>query len=81
MQVQPISPETVRKYGGNRTAVSSVLTIEPRRRKFHKAITLTIPTPSPPHKGMLNTHKDSSNVRLLCSIVGQSGWTGDGMVG
>jgi len=30
---------------GNKAKASAILTIEPRRRKFHKLITLTIPLP------------------------------------
>ena len=51
LQAMPIPYELVAKMFGNRVAVSPIVTIEPRRRKFHKAITLTIPLPKSPLKG------------------------------
>lgn len=52
-------------------AVSPVITIEPRRRKFHKPITLTIPTPQAANKGMINQYGgETPTLRLLCSIAG-----------
>lgn len=50
LQAMPIPAELVAKMFGNRVAVSPIVTIEPRRRKFHKAITLTIPLPKSPLK-------------------------------
>lgn len=51
-------------------AVSPVVTIEPRRRKFHKAITLTVPLPQAT-KGMINQYSgDAPTLRLLCSMSG-----------
>lgn len=71
------------KLHGNRVAVSPIVTVEPRRRKFHKPITLYIPLPQSEHRGMLNqytTHQhnvqqqqigqDPPTLRLLCSITG-----------
>ena len=59
---------------GNRVAVSPIVTVEPRRRKFHKPITLTIPVPQAAQKGMLNQYGGAadtpSSLRLLCSITG-----------
>lgn len=53
-------------------AVSPIVTVEPRRRKFHKAITLTIPVPKAAQKGMLNQYGgDAPTLRLLCSIAGE----------
>jgi ankyrin len=66
LQAMPIPYELVLKQCGNRVAVSPIVTIEPRRRKFHKAITLTIPLPKIPNK----TNTDPFNLRLLCSITG-----------
>lgn len=62
---------------GNRVAVSPIVTIEPRRRKFHRPITLTMPLPRAAQKGMLNqyggaTAGDAPTLRLLCSIMGKS---------
>jgi ankyrin len=78
LQAMPIPYELVAKLFGNRVAVSPIVTIEPRRRKFHKAITLTIPLPKSPLKGMINSYNngkngnnnDSYSLRLLCSITG-----------
>lgn len=73
LQAMPIPYELVAKLFGNRVAVSPIVTIEPRRRKFHKAITLTIPLPKSPHKGMINSYghnNESFSLRLLCSITG-----------
>ena len=73
-QAQPISPELTAKLLGNRVAVSPIVTVEPRRRKFHKAITLTIPLPQAAGKGMINdysTGSPPSSLRLLCSITGK----------
>lgn len=66
LQAMPIPQELVAKLLGSRVAVSPIVTIEPRRRKFHKAITLTIPLPRLAHKAQNN----SENLRLLCSITG-----------
>jgi ankyrin len=73
LQAMPIPYELVAKLFGNRVAVSPIVTIEPRRRKFHKAITLTIPLPKSPLKGMINSYghnNESYSLRLLCSITG-----------
>ncbi|OTF72290.1 hypothetical protein BLA29_002019, partial [Euroglyphus maynei] len=70
---QPISNELVTKLLGNRVAVSPICTIEPRRRKFHKPITLTIPLPQAANRGMINQYSvDTPTLRLLCSITGGS---------
>lgn len=72
-QAQPITPELVTKLLGNRVAVSPILTVEPRRRKFHKPITLTIPVPQAATKGMINQYSgDAPTLRLLCSITGST---------
>ena len=64
-------PDAVATMFGNRVAVSPIVTVEPRRRKFHKPITLTIPLPRPAQKGMLNQYdKETPSLRLLCSITG-----------
>ncbi|XP_071040645.1 uncharacterized protein [Parasteatoda tepidariorum] len=71
LQAHPISPELVTKLLGNRVAVSPIVTVEPRRRKFHKSITLTIPVPQAATKGMINQYSgDAPTLRLLCSITG-----------
>uniref|UniRef100_A0A8D8VL02 Ankyrin-2 n=2 Tax=Cacopsylla melanoneura TaxID=428564 RepID=A0A8D8VL02_9HEMI len=71
LQAQPIPSELVTKLLGNRVAVSPIVSIEPRRRKFHKPITLTIPLPQAANKGMLNQYSGNApTLRLLCSITG-----------
>lgn len=67
-----IPAELTAKLLGNCVAVSPVITIEPRRRKFHKPITLTIPVPQAANKGMINQYGgDTPTLRLLCSIAGK----------
>jgi hypothetical protein len=64
--------ELAAKLLGNRVAVSPIVTVEPRRRKFHKPITLTIPVPQAANKGMINQYSgDAPTLRLLCSITGE----------
>ena len=73
IQVQPVYPEVACQLVGNRVAFSPIVTLEPRRRKFHRPITLTVPIPKPTHKGMLNQcDPDSPSLRLLCSITGKN---------
>ncbi|KAK9878034.1 hypothetical protein WA026_020662 [Henosepilachna vigintioctopunctata] len=56
---------------GHGVAVSPVVTVEPRRRKFHKAITLSMPAPRAHSQGMINQYSGSApTLRLLCSITG-----------
>ncbi|XP_075734412.1 uncharacterized protein LOC119176963 isoform X7 [Rhipicephalus microplus] len=70
LQAQPIPAELVTKLLGHRVAVSPIVTVEPRRRKFHKPITLTIPVPQAATKGMINQYAgDAPTLRLLCSIT------------
>lgn len=70
-QAHPITSELVTKLAGNRVAVSPIVTVEPRRRKFHKPITLTIPVPQAATRGMINQYNgDAPTLRLLCSITG-----------
>ena len=70
-QAHPIPPELTAKLLGNRVAVSPIVTVEPRRRKFHKPITLTIPVPQAAGKGMINQYNgETPTLRLLCSITG-----------
>ncbi|XP_072156429.1 uncharacterized protein [Bemisia tabaci] len=73
LQAQPIPSELVSKLFGNRVAISPIVTVEPRRRKFHKPINLTIPLPQAANKGMINQYSgDAPTLRLLCSITGGS---------
>ncbi|KAK5640357.1 hypothetical protein RI129_011168 [Pyrocoelia pectoralis] len=71
LQAQAIEPETVAKLLGHGVAVSPVVTVEPRRRKFHKAIMLSMPAPRAHSQGMINQYSGSApTLRLLCSITG-----------
>ncbi|KAK7919356.1 hypothetical protein WMY93_010640 [Mugilogobius chulae] len=64
--------ELVQKILGNRATFSPIVTVEPRRRKFHKPITMTIPVPPLSGEGLTNGYKGDSTpcLRLLCSITG-----------
>ncbi|XP_040922780.1 ankyrin-3-like isoform X2 [Toxotes jaculatrix] len=72
LQAQPVPDETVKKILGNRATFSPIVTVEPRRRKFHKPITMTIPVPPLSGEGLTNGYKGDSTpcLRLLCSITG-----------
>ncbi|XP_078498805.1 ankyrin-3 isoform X30 [Lissotriton helveticus] len=72
LQAQPIPEEVVKKVLGNRATFSPIVTVEPRRRKFHKPITMTIPIPPPSGEGVTNGYKgdNTPSLRLLCSITG-----------
>ncbi|XP_076763414.1 uncharacterized protein LOC143430860 [Xylocopa sonorina] len=71
LQAHLIPAELTAKLLGNCVAVSPVITIEPRRRKFHKPISLTIPVPQAVNKGMINQYGgETPTLRLLCSIAG-----------
>nr|XP_022319718.1 ankyrin-2-like isoform X15 [Crassostrea virginica] len=70
LQAQPVSPELVSKLLGNRVAVSPIVTLEPRRRRFHTAITLTIPVPKAAQKGMINQYENEApTLRVMYSIA------------
>ncbi|XP_018608402.1 ankyrin-1-like isoform X3 [Scleropages formosus] len=71
LQAQPIPDELVAKLLGNQATFSPVVTVEPRRRKFHRPIGLRIPLPpswrdSPRDSG----EGDTTSLRLLCSVIG-----------
>ncbi|OON23696.1 ZU5 domain protein [Opisthorchis viverrini] len=75
LQVHCIDQELVSRLLGARVLVSPIVTIEPRRRKFHKPITLKMPLPkssTATGAGGLAAHSsvDSPSLRLLCSISG-----------
>ncbi|XP_034094086.1 ankyrin-1a isoform X4 [Gymnodraco acuticeps] len=71
LQAQPVPDELVAKLLGNQANFSPVVTVEPRRRKFHRPIGLRIPLPpswrdSPRDAG----EGDTTSLRLLCSVIG-----------
>ncbi|XP_066090412.1 ankyrin-2 isoform X36 [Saccopteryx bilineata] len=71
LQAQPMHGELVRKILGSKATFSPIVTLEPRRRKFHKPITMTIPVPKAASDVMLNGFGgEAPTLRLLCSITG-----------
>ncbi|XP_063348235.1 ankyrin-3-like isoform X19 [Pelmatolapia mariae] len=72
LQAQPVPDDMVRAVLGNRATFSPIVTVEPRRRKFHKPITMTIPVPPRSAEGHPIGHRGESApcLRLLCSITG-----------
>ncbi|XP_072521445.1 ankyrin-1-like isoform X9 [Salminus brasiliensis] len=71
LQAQPVPDELVAKLLGNQATFSPVVTVEPRRRKFHRPIGLRMPLPpswreSPRDAG----EGDTTSLRLLCSVIG-----------
>lgn len=74
VQTHPIDKELVKKTLGDHVAVSPVVTIEPRHRKFHQPIAITIPIPSSETGGRSrHVGAGSPTLRLLCSLVGEFG--------
>lgn len=78
LHVLPIPSQILQRIYGTRVNVSPVVTVEPRRRKFHKPITVTIPLPNK-NLQQKDSHQqkqgnaytsDSQTLRLLCSITG-----------
>lgn len=77
LQAQPVPDELVTKLLGNQATFSPIVTVEPRRRKFHRPIGLRIPLPpswreSPRDSG----EGDTTSLRLLCSVIGEQGLLG-----
>ncbi|XP_028329960.1 ankyrin-2b isoform X31 [Gouania willdenowi] len=71
LQAQPVDVDVVRKILGNKATFSPIVTLEPRRRKFHKPITMTLPVPKNNSDPALNGFGgDTPTLRLLCSITG-----------
>ncbi|XP_055358620.1 ankyrin-3 isoform X48 [Betta splendens] len=72
LQAQPVPDDMVRAVLGNRATFSPIVTVEPRRRKFHKPITMTIPVPPRSAEGHPSGHRGETApcLRLLCSITG-----------
>ncbi|XP_073762593.1 ankyrin-2b isoform X39 [Danio rerio] len=72
LQTQPMSVDVVRNMLGNKATFSPIVTLEPRRRKFHKPITMTIPVPKSSADPALGSFGggETPTLRLLCSITG-----------
>ncbi|XP_077095446.1 uncharacterized protein ank3a isoform X5 [Siphateles boraxobius] len=72
LQAQPVPEDMVWTITGNRASFSPIVTVEPRRRKFHKPITMTIPVPPRCKEAVANGRKGEPApcLRLLCSITG-----------
>ncbi|KAM7408513.1 hypothetical protein PAMA_002305 [Pampus argenteus] len=60
LQAQPVPDDMVRAVLGNRATFSPIVTVEPRRRKFHKPITMTIPVPPRSAEGHPSGHRGDS---------------------
>lgn len=74
VQAQPVHADLVRRILGNKATFSPIVTLEPRRRKFHKPITMTIPIPKSSTSDGTDCvfGGDTPTLRLLCSITGKS---------
>lgn len=71
LQAQPIPDELLTKQLGNQATFSPVVTIEPRRRKFHRPIGLRIPLPPSWRENRRDAGEgDTTSLRLLCSVIG-----------
>ncbi|XP_051951923.1 ankyrin-1-like isoform X1 [Xyrauchen texanus] len=71
LQAQPVPDELVAKLLGNQATFSPVVTVEPRRRKFHRPIGLRIPLPPSWRESPRDTGEgDTTSLRLLCSVIG-----------
>ncbi|XP_010615424.1 ankyrin-1 isoform X3 [Fukomys damarensis] len=71
LQAQPVPDELVTKLLGNQATFSPIVTVEPRRRKFHRPIGLRIPLPpSWTDNPRDNGEGDTTSLRLLCSVIG-----------
>ncbi|XP_061620169.1 ankyrin-2-like isoform X3 [Phyllopteryx taeniolatus] len=71
LQAQTVNLDIVRRALGNKSSFSPIVTLEPRRRKFHKPITVTIPVPKGNCDPVLHgLGRDTPTLRLLCSITG-----------
>ncbi|XP_040202129.1 ankyrin-1 isoform X5 [Rana temporaria] len=71
LQAQAVPDELVSRLLGNQATFGPIVTVEPRRRKFHRPIGLRIPLPpswkdSPRDSG----EGDTTSLRLLCSVTG-----------
>ncbi|XP_046711966.1 ankyrin-3-like [Silurus meridionalis] len=72
LQAQPVAEEIVHSVIDNQASFSPIVIVEPRRRKFHKPITITIPVPPRAREVTAKRRKGDPVpcLRLLCSITG-----------
>uniref|UniRef100_A0A8C4LWW1 Ankyrin 1 n=1 Tax=Equus asinus asinus TaxID=83772 RepID=A0A8C4LWW1_EQUAS len=71
LQAQPVPDDLVKKLLGNQATFSPIVTVEPRRRKFHRPIGLRIPLPPSWIKKPRDSGEgDTTSLRLLCSVIG-----------
>ncbi|XP_041089465.1 ankyrin-1-like isoform X1 [Polyodon spathula] len=71
LQAQPVPDELVTTLLGNQATFSPVVTVEPRRRKFHRPIGLRIPLPPSWRENPRDAGEgDTTSLRLLCSVIG-----------
>ena len=61
LQALPVEVELAMRVSENRLKAGPVLTVEPRRRKFHKLINLTLPSPA--------SSDTEKGLRLLYSLT------------
>lgn len=70
-QAQPIPDELLTRQLGNQATFSPVVTVEPRRRKFHRPIGLRVPLPPSWRENTRDAGEgDTTSLRLLCSVIG-----------
>ena len=68
---------TVKKVAKDKATFSPIVTLEPRRRRFHQPVTLTMPLPPPLPTAAesaaepFDNEVDPDNLRLLCSLTGK----------
>ncbi|XP_061748868.1 ankyrin-2-like isoform X9 [Nerophis ophidion] len=73
LQAQSVGVDVVQRTIRNKSSFSPIVTLEPRRRKFHKPITVTMPVPKEYSDLAGLQHglgRDTPTLRLLCSITG-----------
>jgi len=69
----PISPATIELVlGANGPLVSAgpVVTVEPRRRRFHVPVNMTVPAPRTTTGKQGKPASDGSKLHVLCSMTG-----------
>lgn len=70
LQAQPVDLSSTANLLGRGVAVSPVVTVEPRRRKFHKAITLSMPAPQAHTQGIFHKYKKKLQKLFLTFALG-----------